>query len=108
MRKAVQSLKKQRIFLTAARLGRIVKRLKKTGSVSQRRRSGRPSTLKPGVQAVLCQIARTHRSASFPALAHELSVRGGPRISRWTIGRVLKKRGYARRVAVRLPLLTAL
>lgn len=54
-----------------------------------------------------CQFARTHRSASFFALAHELSVRGGPRISRWTIGRVLIKRGYARRVAVRLPLLTA-
>lgn len=106
-RKAVKTLRKIVIKISTSGLQGIVARKKKTGSVKSRKRSGRPKKLDKEDQELLITIARSNRAKSLPQLANDLKIRGAPQVSYKTVGRVLKSKGYFRRVSVKVPLLTA-
>lgn len=97
---------KQGIRLSDSGLRKIVAREKETSSVAPRKRSGRPRSIDAKAASVLYRVARTSRELSLPKLANHLKLRCGLTVSHTIVGRQLKKRGYSRKVALKVPLLT--
>lgn len=106
LRKAVKALRSQRIFISVSGLQRIVSRVRETGTVRDRKRSGRPRKLDRQEERLLLRVARSNRTHSLRQLANDLCIRGSRMVSTWTIRRALKRKGYARRLAVKFPILT--
>ena len=106
LRKTIAALDEQGIRISRSGLQGIVARERETGSVRDRARSGRPKSLDSKEASLLVRIARANRKSSIRILTNKLKIRGAPEVSCSTISRVLKKKGYARRVAVKVPLLT--
>ena len=84
----------------------IVRRLNETGSVQDRRRSGRPRATRRDEDTYLRRTARRCRTKTLAKLAQALKNRSGAHVSTFTISRRLAKVGLKRRVALKLPLLT--
>lgn len=102
---AVERLAEQGIFLSDSGLRQIVRREKETGTVADRRRSGRPRKCGRRESRALGRIITRNRRDPFPKVLKTFEERGWPKISRWTVSRRLGESGFRRRVAKRVPLL---
>ena len=103
---AVRLLRRQKIYISGEGLRKLVNKVRKTKTVADRRRSGRPRMTAKQEDYSLIRLATRNRQDTLPELSEGLHTLGGPRVSRQTIGRRLKERGLSRRVALRRPLLT--
>ena len=94
------------MFISEATLRRLVHRMKDTGSVCDRPRSGRPRKTNPVTDKSLLKLALKDRMASFPQLSNQLKKNTGVAVSPRTVSRRLKEKGFLRRIALIRPLLT--
>jgi transposase len=85
---------------------RIMSKFRKTGSVADLPRSGRPRKLDARGERKLRRIALVNRWAPMRQVANITTEAVGQSISRHTVTRVLRKYHLLRRVAVKRPLLT--
>lgn len=105
-RKAVSLLKKQRITISPSGLRNLVLRYRSTGCVSDRRRSGRPRNTNSRENRRLIQIACKNREKSHSELTEAFNTSCETSLSSRTVRRRLKSAGYARRVPLKVPILT--
>ena len=103
---AVRRLYAIGITISESGLRGIVRRLKVTGSVQDRRRSGRPRATRRDEDTYLRRTARRCRTKTLAELAQALKDRSGAHVSTFTISRRLAEVGLKRRVALKRPLLT--
>jgi transposase len=82
------------------------KKYKKTGSVEDLPRSGRPRKLDVREERKLRRCAIANRKYTLQELANDLKASTGKSLSKASAASVLKKYGLKRRVAVRKPLLS--
>ena len=85
----------------------ITARLKSGEGVQQRRGSGRPPKLGPNDRRRLTQLANNHQMASSAELAAKLAKKKGPKVTRWTVWRSLRRSGLAKWLPKPIPMMTA-
>ena len=97
----------KRIKHNQSSVSRTLSRLKKTGSVDDRKHTGRPRITTPREDRSLLRICLNDRRLTFPQLKREWMESCGVQCSSRTIRRRLVKEGLHGRVARKKPLLTA-
>ena len=73
---------------------RTIAKIKNGQGVERRSGSGRPHKLKPDDRRRITQLANHHPMMNCATIAEEVAKRGSPSVSRWTIGRSLRRSGY--------------
>ena len=104
-RETVAALRRQKIYISKSDLQKIVARVRKTGSLRPKQRSGRPRKTTRKEDQLLCSLARRNRSEDLSSLGELLEMQGVARLSRQSISRRLSRAGYARRPAAKVPFL---
>jgi len=85
---------------------RTLRRLKETGSVDDKKRTGRPRTTTPREDLALVRISLHNRKLTSPKLNREWMENSGVECSARTVRRRLTRAGLYGRVARKKPLLT--
>ena len=105
-RKAQALLRKQKIYVSLGGISKMINRLKKTRSLADRKRSGRPRLTTRWEQETLRRIAVSNRTAPTQQVTNRFNDSHPTPISRSTATRRLKEYGLSRRPALKKPSLT--
>ena len=85
---------------------RILKKIKSGESTERKAGSGCPQKLDVNNRQRVSQLAIKHEKWSCARIASKLLKAGGPKVSRWTVERILKEKGYMKLIPKIVPPLT--
>lgn len=83
--------------VSLATIGRYLKQRRETGQVRAKTIPGRPSKKMEALQAGLEAQLRAFPDASLEQHAHSWQQSQGMQVSRWSVGRVIKRMGWTRK-----------